>query len=1026
MPEFPDGSVADNATPSRPGFKMRKRAHAALYTFIAIFITIVVAYNYAMRPAFLEPLIKKQFAANTNGTIELRIDQASLFRGFKFSNVVVHSPAGYSQTPLFAAKEITLLYNLYGFFRGRFGVHEIGLREPKIHIEKKKNILNITALLKPSVPKPEVEKEKSDKTKYSWFFNVQVFSKLLLENLHITYDARDASNKTREYAHLRNFSLHFSLLTRDFSKIDIADYAGMIALLNALVIELNPQNKIDVAYEGPKASLASPLQLSWLLFYDGQSVRPEFKSRMQIGQEQFPVALARGTKQNISFLVDHRAEYDAKADRFRLDSFNIKVLGDTLLSLTGEGEKVLKPDRTIKLTTGNSRVNLGRVHDIVSQLTGKRETVYSGFFSIKPTSITVHNQEIKDQGGLKLERVSFRQGKMNISVPAFELDHSADINTALKPIPLKSGKARLKATINGAPLSLDAEMEPSRKTNINFSLRGLNPGSFTAGSVQGNISTTFTAIGESPQNLAIALRVFSPQVQYFIDRGKSGINRIEFNVRGDVKSNADFSQNAVNLPVITFSQKDREYLPALDLKSHLKLDRTEHTHIVYGLDALKLHFKELLNTMPTAQQEMLGVQVKFLDPGRTLRADGETSVTIADGNTAIIHLTRLALPDAHVDDVEIHAKVRMNPPFTHIDQFTLTGLHQALTAGASGHLKNVVETRPDPVTGKPHRAVEMSPDLKFRLSVAKSEESEILDDTFLVGDLSLTGTAKGDIVAGYLKINNLNFRNPKVRINKANMDFPFKHDRQLKKTLNLRAGNKERIIKNYSFNKPYNFSIRSIDIPDPNNKKEWLQLVYSRGTYPAVGASMEYKDNVFVMPVLQLYTLNGVVTISDTLFNLGRLKPSEMEYSSTIQIKDIDLKQLMVKDKADTITDGKLRIDMLFTGNRLDKPVENLSGYLSVYRIGPEFAQMVMRASNPKQANLVSSIASSAAKPQRIDIDIKEGFIYTHIPMTPGIVGRIFLSPEEYNNRRINIPEFFQRISNEAKVYSNSTAAQTN
>ncbi len=294
-----------------------------------------------------------------------------------------------------------------------------------------------------------------------------------------------------------------------------------------------------------------------------------------------------------------------------------------------------------------------------------------------------------------------------------------------------------------------------------------------------------------------------------------------------------------------------------------------------------------------------------------------------------------------------------------------------------------------------------------------------------MGDLSLTGTAKGDIIAGYFKIKDLNFRNPKVRINAVNLDFPFKHDRRLKKTLNLRAGNKERIIKNYSFNKAYNFSIRSVDIPNPNNGKEWLQLIYSRGTYPAVGASMEYKDNVFVMPVMQLYMLNGVVTVSDTLFNLGRLNLREMEYSSTIQIKDIDLKPLMVKDKAETITDGKLRIDMLFTGNRLDKPVENLSGYLSVYRIGPEFAQMVMRASNPKQTNLISNIAGIAAKPARIDISVREGFIYTHIPMTSGVLETVLPHPEEYNNRRINIPEFFQRISNEASVYT-SPAAQTN
>lgn len=125
----------------------------------------------------------------------------------------------------------------------------------------------------------------------------------------------------------------------------------------------------------------------------------------------------------------------------------------------------------------------------------------------------------------------------------------------------------------------------------------------------------------------------------------------------------------------------------------------------------------------------------------------------------------------------------------------------------------------------------------------------------------------------------------------------------------------------------------------------------------------------------------------------------------------------MVKDKADSVTDGKLRIDMLFTGNRLDKPVENLSGYLSVYYIGPEFAQMVMRAVNPKQNNIISSMAASAATPKRIDIDIREGFIYNKIPMNVGVLGSAFYAPKEVKNDRINIPEFFQRISDEANVY---------
>jgi hypothetical protein len=149
-----------------------------------------------------------------------------------------------------------------------------------------------------------------------------------------------------------------------------------------------------------------------------------------------------------------------------------------------------------------------------------------------------------------------------------------------------------------------------------------------------------------------------------------------------------------------------------------------------------------------------------------------------------------------------------------------------------------------------------------------------------------------------------------------------------------------------------------------------------------------------------------------------------MEYSTTIQIKDIDLKPLMLKEKADTITDGKLRIDILLTGNRLDKPVENLNGYLSIYRIGPEFAEAVMKAVKPNQSDIINTIATNTATPKNINIELRDGFVYSDIPIKKGAVGALLFAPDEINNRRINIPEFFQRITTEASTYT-SPAANT-
>jgi len=1019
MNEFPDGSV--NPPAQKKTGRLRQVFRALRYIALAVVVGVVVIYNYCMRPAFLQPLIVDGFAKATHGRLEITVEKTSLFTGFQFRNIVVHPPAGFSETPILRAGEINLLYNVFGFFRGKFGIHELSLKDTEVFLEQKNNIYNAAALAKPGKEKPEPEEDEDDKKAgngiISWFFDVQIFARIALKNFNFTLDALDKTNKTKQYAHLKNFHFGVSLLTNDFSKINTNDIAGMVSLLNTFVIQLNPQKSVSVAYQGAAASVKSNLDLFWLLFYDGQSEKPEFVSRMNIGNDSFPVALGRGKTQNLPFRLGHTIDYEAKEDRLKIEDFNVQFLKETLIALSGTGEKLLKPSRSIKIETAPSRVNLGKLYEVTSQLTGKRDPAFSGFFSIKPTRVSVQGKKIEDQGGLKLERVAVRAGKFNISIPVLEFDHAAEIDQSLKPLPVKTAEAKLRANLNGAALGLDARLAADRKTQVSLYLKGFNIAPFAAGAATGAISTTFNASGDSPQNLAINLRVFSPQLQYFVDRGKSGINRIDFGVRGSVKSSEDFRQVVIDLPAVTFTDKDKEYGTAVDLKSRVHVEKADSTNIKYQLDSLVLSFKELIGTLPAGLQEQIGGLIKTVNPGKTLRADGETNISLVGNEQQIQHVTQIALPDVHVDDIQIKAKARIAPPYTYLDQFTITGLRKALNVSVSGELKDTFEIVEDPATGKKLRTLVKVPDLQYKVELARKEESEILDDTFLVGLFSIAGTAKGNLVNGLVKIDALSFRNQQVKVNKVDLNFPFKHDLRLKKTLNLRAGNKERIIKNYNFNRAYNFTIGNIEIPDPNNSKEWLNLIYSRGKYAAVGASMEYKDNVFVMPVMQLYTLNGVVTISDTLFNLGRLKPSEMEYSSTIQIKDIDLKPLMLKEKADSITDGKLRIDILLTGNRLDKPVENLNGYLSIFRIGPEFAEAVMKAVKPKQSDFVNTIATNAAIPRKIDIELRDGFVYSDIPIKKGAVGTLFFSPDEIKNRRINIPEFFQRISNEASTY---------
>lgn len=250
MNEFPDGTVAPAARRAR--FYLRKTFRYLGYGILGSFLAVIIVYNYCMRPAFLQPIIIEQFAKATNGKLDMTLEKTSLFTGFRLRNVNVYPPEGYKDTPVLRAGEINLLYNVFGFFRGKFGVHEISLNDTEIFLEQKNDVFNIEALLKPSVkkPKPEEDEKEPGDGIFTWFFDVQVFARVALKNFNFSLDALDKSNRNRQYAHLKNFNFSLSVLTNDFNKINTNDIPGLISLLNTFVIQLSPQKTISVAYEG--------------------------------------------------------------------------------------------------------------------------------------------------------------------------------------------------------------------------------------------------------------------------------------------------------------------------------------------------------------------------------------------------------------------------------------------------------------------------------------------------------------------------------------------------------------------------------------------------------------------------------------------------------------------------------------------------------------------------------------------------------------------------------------------------------
>ncbi|RME93738.1 MAG: hypothetical protein D6767_00385, partial [Candidatus Hydrogenedentota bacterium] len=334
------------------------------------------------------------------------------------------------------------------------------------------------------------------------------------------------------------------------------------------------------------------------------------------------------------------------------------------------------------------------------------------------------------------------------------------------------------------------------------------------------------------------------------------------------------------------------------------------------------------------------------------------------------------------------------------------------------------------IPGKVIKKKGMVPDLYVKMKMGKAKREAIFQNHAISGFFGLNVHLLDNIAKGSINIDHFNYDDSKLtKVSDINMKFPFEYNLAYRKTLNLTAANKERIIKNYSFTKPFNFTIHSVQIAhpfpgkDPNTGKKLppkpFMLIYPQGKYNGFSMRMEFKDNVFQIPALQIFMLNGLITANDILFNLGTFNPKTMELVAALQVKELDLKQLMDPEKAKAIKDGAISMDMFFTGRDFSDPLQNLKGYVSIYKIGDEFAKQGLKVVKPDSNFLVDAIVDNTITVTKFELDLKEGLVYARVYMKKGFIAKGLIAPagEQIIQERIPIGEFLNNASKQAAVY---------
>ena len=1013
------------------------RGHYLKIGFLSLFILIILAYNIIFIPSVFEKIIKNQFEKRSNGKINLHVAKSSLLRGFSIENLEILSGPDFNNKPLFKIDKLNFLYSVYGFFAGDFGFHEIGFYNPVVYLYHKDGIWNSSTLMKKSENVVEEEKKPETETKSSPGFSLPVqvrgFIKIVLQNFTLTVTDLNPGGKDTFEAGLRDFTLRTYIITKKFSYVPYS--LAATDLFKSIIVNLDPQKTIDIYFKNQNTRLKSPLDLHWLLTFDNNIKKEGFYSKLIVGHQNIPVEYKGKHILPLNFGMDYDIRYDPDSDIMDLKYFRLSFLDNIWMNLNGMVQKPADSSKTkffLKIT--NSDIDIGKIFPYYQAFTKSNDLEFKGNISLAPLSISGPLNNLLLDGKLSFYKLNVNMGSKNINFSYFDLYYNTIVDKNLEKslIPkVREAKIRWEGNFNKAPLGAEIAYKINENINISAYIKKFNPEPFSSDKVSGLFNVDIHVKGKTEKNLTSTLEVSSPYFTYYIDRGISGINQLDFYLKSNILFNGEgYDSLQLNAPEITFRLRNEKNRKAFSLNAAMDMTKnSDGMNVKFNIADMTVNIKNLKSTLPEVYQEK--VESLADKSEKDIRINGLTVYQKNGEQMQTENKTRFYVDDLDIDDVVFKTKIIQNADMISIPNMTLTGLNDALDASLKGSLTHEyrnIEAESKQGIVKEEKQLTWIPDVKYSFKLGKGAKTRIFKGQTLEGFFDLTGNAKDFLINGNLLVNKLYYDNGNfTRVNNMNINFPFSHDRHFKKKLNLTAANKERLIKNFGGDFKFNFTIDSIEIPNPSRIKEPLKIIYPGGEFSGLSAALRYKDNVFEMPMMQIFMLNGLMTIQDTIFNVGTGKSSQMEYRALMKIKDIDLKQLIPIDKAASIKDGKISADALLTASSLKNILADTSGYVSIYKIGRQFANQGVKIVMPDSSPLISLIVDEWTIVHKFDFEIKEGLAYIKILYTKGLVGNLFgLEGNEIAQERRPIAELFQKAGEEVKIYQSNGSKSEN
>ena len=962
------------------------------------FLLVLLIYNSIFNSLSGQFLFNKINPYFHSGVCKANVSKFSLFYGIELENLTLSEKE--ENSPFLKVSRLAFLYSLPELIIGSININEIALENTEINIKKNKNNYNYENIFKPgpSKEKANIEEYKTDFLKTYLYIKLSSF--INIKNFSISYE--DEENNFS----LNNLNTNLSIVTNRFNIIYFNEKS--LDLLNEFTFEIQPSRSIPIQFKNNQISLNENIGFNFLLKTNEENSF-NFHQTFYLQLNSFS-PLMNGKKINpLNISIDINSSLNK--NRFTLQDISFIFQGSKFIKGSGSIEDISNIMSVLSFSLEDSMIDLDLIQNAI-QIPSFPLPKMSGKIYLSPLEIKGTTKEFTFKWNPLLENMNVSLNKSNHSI--------------------SNGKILFEGTLG----SINNKFTFKK---IHFLISNLK---YNSMNVNSEILFVNNIINGFMDLQKINLNQFSRSVNGFLS---ANIKIIESNInliRGSIKSNIENFQ----IPIDNYHLKPSKLQVTSDIK--IKLDES------FELNQAKLENLniELLNYNSGKSLQVITnvIQYEFLQKKVTIQNLEITMIPekitpllpyslgekISNINTflgkEIVFKSNLTfssigekqlkgnvearIPGINLNDLTIKINMKLNSEGNSTIQIT-----EFSTVGYENRLHTSVEGK---IFTKNDKSIS---DLKLNFSYISNSLKTIFSNFSFKGKIESNISINENFIIGSFNSNQSDFIYNKgscpgkdckfINIFNFTCNIPIIHELAPGLLPSILDGSKDTLIRTKGMEKGNNFSIDSILGNHPIYPETAFPLVQGSIKNSGVVGRIEYMNNLFSISNLVVKTLNGSISSKNIQLNIANGQSNNFEFLGNLQVRDIDLTELIPKDNKKVIDDGKIRGDINFSGKNLKEFIDNTEIYFSVYKIGKDFGKSAINIVSPP--NLIRDYIVSSYSVDKIEAELSKGLIYVNILFKPSLLSNLLTKIE--NNKismeRMPLNNFINRAENEISTY---------